>query len=284
MPNKFYTLITGASEGFGKALALECASRNMNLVLVALQGPELNCLENFIKRNYEVDVVCIAKDLCQDDACYEVFCEVQNLDLQVNMLLNNAGLGSTVYFEEGSPGFYEKQIKLNVLATTVITRHFLSMLKRNSPSYIMNVGSMASFFCLPKKMVYAATKSFVYTFSRTLRQEVKKDAVSVSVLCPGGMSTNLSLTLMIKSSNYFTRLTAMSPEIAAPIALDGLLRKKEVIIPGRLNNCLLVLYKLLPGWVKTLLMRRAMNGLNTQNRFSKYLPQPLPVLHSAQVA
>ena len=284
MPNKFYTLITGASEGFGKALALECASRNMNLVLVALQGPELNCLENFIKRNYEVDVVCIAKDLCQDDACYEVFCEVQNLDLQVNMLLNNAGLGSTVYFEEGSPQFYEKQIKLNVLATTVITRHFLSMLKRNSPSYIMNVGSMASFFCLPKKMVYAATKSFVYTFSRTLRQEVKKDAVSVSVLCPGGMSTNLSLTLMIKSSNYFTRLTAMSPEIAAPIALDGLLRKKEVIIPGRLNNCLLVLYKLLPGWVKTLLMRRAMNGLNTQNRFSKYLPQPLPVLHSAQVA
>lgn len=284
MPNKFYTLITGASEGFGKALALECASRNMNLVLVALQGPELNCLENFIKRNYEVDVVCIAKDLCQDDACYEVFCEVQNLDLQVNMLLNNAGLGSTVYFEEGSPQFYEKQIKLNVLATTVITRHFLSMLKRNSPSYIMNVGSMASFFCLPKKMVYAATKSFVYTFSRALRQEVKKDAVSVSVLCPGGMSTNLSLTLMIKSSNYFTRLTAMSPEIAAPIALDGLLRKKEVIIPGRLNNCLLVLYKLLPGWVKTLLMRRAMNGLNTQNRFSKYLPQPLPVLHSAQVA
>ena len=284
MPNKFYTLITGASEGFGKALALECASRNMNLVLVALQGPELNCLENFIKRNYEVDVVCIAKDLCQDDACYEVFCEVQNLDLQVNMLLNNAGLGSTVYFEEGSPQFYEKQIKLNVLATTVITRHFLSMLKRNSPSYIMNVGSMASFFCLPKKMVYAATKSFVYTFSRALRQEVKKDAVSVSVLCPGGMSTNLSLTLMIKSSNYFTRLTAMSPEIAAPIALDGLLRKKEVIIPGRLNNCLLVLYKLLPGWIKTLLMRRAMNGLNTQNRFSKYLPQPLPVLHSAQVA
>lgn len=284
MPNKFYTLITGASEGFGKALALECASRNMNLVLVALQGPELNCLENFIKRNYEVDVVCIAKDLCQDDACYEVFCEVQNLDLQVNMLLNNAGLGSTVYFEEGSPQFYEKQIKLNVLATTVITRHFLAMLKQNSPSYIMNVGSMASFFCLPKKMVYAATKSFVYTFSRALRQEVKKDAVSVSVLCPGGMSTNLSLTLMIKSSNYFTRLTAMSPEIAAPIALDGLLRKKEVIIPGRLNNCLLVLYKLLPGWVKTLLMRRAMNGLNTQNRFSKYLPQPLPVLHSAQVA
>ncbi len=284
MPDKFYTLITGASEGFGKALALECARRNMNLVLVALQGPELSFLEQFIKRNYSVDVVCIEKDLCRDDACCGVFCLVKKLGLQVNMLVNNAGLGSTVCFQDGSPLFYEKQIKLNVLATTVMTRHFLEMLKQNSPSHILNVGSMASFFCLPKKMVYAATKSFVYTFSRALRQEVKKDGVSVSVLCPGGMNTNLSLTLMIKSSNYFTRLTAMNPESAAPIALDGLLNKKEVIIPGRLNNCLLVVYKLLPGRVKTLLMRRAMKELNVENRFSQYLPQPLTILRCAQVA
>lgn len=281
MRNKYYTLITGASEGFGKALALECARRKMNLILVALQGPELCALENFIKKNYPVDVVAIEKDLCMEQACFEVFQTVEKQGLQVNMLLNNAGLGSTAYFRDGSPNFYEQQIKLNVAATTILTHHFLEMLKQNSPSYIMNVGSMAAFFCMPKKIVYAATKSFVYSFSCALRQEVKKDGISVSVLCPGGMSTNLPLTLMIKSSNYLSRLTAMCPEIAAPIAMDGLLHKKEVIIPGRLNNCLLMLYKVLPGFVKALLMRGAMKGLNLENRFSKYLPQPFPIRRAA---
>ncbi|MEI9944227.1 MAG: SDR family NAD(P)-dependent oxidoreductase [Chitinophagaceae bacterium] len=164
MHNNFYTLITGASEGFGKALAIECAQREMNLILVALPGPELHPLADFIRRNYCVDVVSIEKDLCEDESCSGLFNEINALKLRVNMLINNAGIGSTVPFADGNVSMYEKQIKLNVLATTLITRLFLGMLKQNSPSHILNVGSLASFFCLPKKQVYAATKSFVYLF------------------------------------------------------------------------------------------------------------------------
>src|SRR5215212_5642183 len=103
-----YTLITGASEGLGKALAIECARRQMNLILVALPGPELHSLSDFIRRNFSVDVVAIEKDLCRDESCVTLFNEVTALNLSVNMLINNAGIGSTVLFEEGTVSLYEK--------------------------------------------------------------------------------------------------------------------------------------------------------------------------------
>jgi len=275
MRNTCYTLITGASEGFGKALAIECARRNMNLILVALPGPELHSLTHFIERNYPVDVIAIEKDLCKDESCRELYTRVTELNLQVNMLINNAGIGSTVLFEEGSPGLYEKQIKLNVLATTLITRLFLKTLQRNSHSYILNVGSMASFFYLPKKQVYGATKSFIYFFSKSLRKELKKSNVHVSVLCPGGMNTNLALTLMNKTGNFLSRLSVMNPEDVVPVAIDGLLKGKEVIIPGKLNKFFMLLDKVLPEVIKKIITGQGMKKLNHSNSFSRYLSPAL---------
>lgn len=267
-----YTLITGASEGLGKALAIECACCKMNLILVALPGPELHSLADFISRKYFVGVLCIEKDLSSESACVELFNEVDALDLSVNMLINNAGIGSTVSFDEGSIHLFEKQIRLNVLATTLITRLFIDMLKGNSPSYILNVGSMASFFCLPKKPVYGATKSFIYSFSKTLRKELKKDKVNVSVLCPGGMNSNPAITLMARTGNLLTRLSIMNPEDVAPIALNGLLKKKEIIIPGRWNRIFLIWDKLLPGIIKEILTAKTMKKLNPDNPLVRYLP------------
>ncbi len=284
MTNNFYTLITGASEGFGKALAMECARRKMNLILVALPGPEIYMLAGFIKRNYSVDVISIEKDLCRDESCIQLFNEVSALKLPVNMLLNNAGIGSTVLFAEGSINLYEKQIKLNVLATTLITRLFINMLKQNSPSYILNVGSLASFFQLPKKHVYGATKSFIYYFSKSLRKELKKDNVYVSVLCPGGMNTNLAITLMNKTGHYLSRLSIMDPEQVVPVALDGLMRKKEVIIPGRLNQLFMLLDAILPRFIKRKITNYTMEKLNPDIGFVRSLPGPSTVPSSTQVA
>src|SRR5687768_9500443 len=115
MNNNYYTLITGASEGFGKAMAIECARRKMNLVLVALPGIELHNLAELIRQSYPVNVVCIEKDLCMDESCIELFNEVNGLGLKVNMLFNNAGIGSTGLFREGNIKVYESQIRLNVL-------------------------------------------------------------------------------------------------------------------------------------------------------------------------
>ncbi len=249
----------------------------MNLILVALPGPELHCLTAYIKRNYAVQIISIEKDLCKDESCNELFYEVTELNLRVNMLINNAGLGSTILFSEGSAALYERQIKLNVLATTLITRLFVEMLKRNGPSYILNVASMAAFFYLPKKLVYGATKSFIYSFSKCLNKELKRDNIHVSVLCPGSMNTNLSITLMNKTGNYLTRLSVMNPEEVVPIALDGLLKKKTVIIPGRLNRFYLILDTILPGFIKKIIINRSINRLNPNNKFINCLNTPISI-------
>lgn len=259
--NRYYSLITGASQGFGKVLAIECARLGMNLVLVSLPGNELHILASLIRSKYGVAVVCIEKDLCENESCANVFREVSNLGIQVNMLFNNAGVGDTGLFTEGSCSMYEKQIKLNVLATTLMTRHFVEMLKANSPSYILNVGSLASFFSLPNKQVYGATKSFVYYFSRCLRKELRGDKVYVSVLCPGGMNTNVRISLLIKKASYLTRLSCMEPESVVPAALHGLLRKQAVIIPGKLNRLFIILDTILPAFIKNTLLNNSLPRL-----------------------
>ena len=263
MSNKKYTLITGASEGFGKALAIECASRKMNLILVALPGPELYYLADFIKRNYKVDVVAFENDLTIEENCTLVFKQVMELGLAVNMLINNAGLGSTMLFSEGPISFYKKQIKLNILATTMLTHLFLDILKVNGPSFILNVGSLSSYFFLPKKQVYGATKSFIYCFSKSLNRELNKSEISVSVICPGNMNTNISVTQLLKTSNWLSRQSVMNPEDVAPHAINGLLNRKEVIIPGRLNKIFLLMNKLLPSFIKKILIGRQMKTVKS---------------------
>lgn len=263
MLNSNYCLITGASEGFGKALALECASRNMNLILVALPGPELHYLADFIKRNYKVEVMALEADLTAEESYYYIFDTVNKMKWQINMLINNAGIGNTQLFSDGSINFYQKQVKLNVMATTLLTHLFLDMLKNNGPAYILNVGSLCSFFFLAKKQVYGATKSFIYFFSKSLRRELENDNVHVSVICPGGMNTNASVTLLNRNCGWLCKLAVKNPEDVALIAIDGLLKGREVIIPGTVNKLFLLFNNLIPVSLKKMITNRQMKVLNS---------------------
>jgi short-subunit dehydrogenase len=265
MHNHFYTLITGASEGFGKALAIECASRKMNLILVALPDSELYSLAESIKQKYKVDVIAIEKDLIMEENCISVFKEVEELKLSVNMLINNVGISSTMFFSEGCISFYQKQVKLNVIATTLLTSLFLDMLKTNKPSHILNVGSLSSFFYLAKKQVYGATKSYIYSFSKSLRGELSSDGINVSVICPGGMNTNASVIMTNKSNNWLARQSIMNPEEVAPIAIKGLLNRKEIIIPGRMNKLFLIVDKLLPSFLIKMIANNHVNKFKSYN-------------------
>jgi len=137
------------------------------------------------------------------------------------------------------------------------------MLKNNGPAYILNVGSLCSFFYLAKKQVYGATKSFIYFFSKSLRRELEADNIQVSVICPGGMNTNASVTLVNKNCGWLARLAVMNPEDVACIAIDGLLKGKEVIIPGTVNKIFLLLNYLIPDFLKKLITNSQMQALNT---------------------
>jgi short-subunit dehydrogenase len=281
MENKLYTLITGASEGLGKRLAIECATRGMNLVLVALAGEALSGLGDFLKRTFDVEVKVFASDLSDESNCYHLFKEIDQQRLHINILINNAGIGGTAWFEDESAEQYASIIKLNVLATTLITRLFLKILEENTPSYILNTGSMAGFFHLPKKQVYCGTKSYVYSFSRSLQKELKRLNIHVSVLCPGGMNTSIGSILTNKSSPLMNRLSIMDPEDVAPLAIDGLLRRKKVIVPGLLNRWFLFMDKILPGFLKKLIMSKTTGKINPKLGYNIYYNTARPALVKA---
>jgi short-subunit dehydrogenase len=260
---KFYTLITGASDGFGKALAIECARRKMNLVLVALPGPELSNLAVFIQKNFLVDVKTFEKDLTNEADCYDLHLDTLFLDLHINILINNAGIGNTQMFTEASPEFLKRQIKLNVMAPTLLTSLFVPELKKYSPAYLLNIGSLSSFFYLPKKQVYGATKSFIYFFSKCLRHELKRENISVSVACPGGMNTNFSVSLINRTANGISRISILDPEKVAPIVIGKMLKGKAVIVPGKMNQLSMLLNKLLPSFIKNIVTAKLMNDLKS---------------------
>ena len=185
-----YTMITGASEGLGKALAIECAKRGMNLILVSLPGIELYQLASYIRRRYKVKVCEYETDISLEHNCLELWNTIKQHHLSINMLINNAGIGGTRQFDKTKIEVWQKHIQVNITGMVYLTHLLLPELKRHSRSYILNVSSLAVFFYLPGKQVYGATKSFIYFFSKSLRRELKKDGVQVSVLCPGGINSN----------------------------------------------------------------------------------------------
>lgn len=256
---KRYALITGASEGLGKFLTIECARKEMNLVLVALPGSGLKNLQNYIVTNFDVDVICIEMDLSEEKNCYQLYQQVKDRNISISVLINNAGIGGTFPFVEREAGYYSKVISLNVTTPTVLCRLFLPDLKQNNPSFIMNVSSLAGLFHLPNKQVYGGTKSYLLSFSKSLRRELKRDNVSVSVLCPGGMNTYWRLTMENRMmGTWISRQSVMEPSEVAAIGISKMFNKKELIITGFWNRCFIIWDRLFPKKIKERLMNYQM--------------------------
>ena len=280
MANEFYTLITGASDGFGKALALECASRKMNVILVSLPGTGLANLASLIEREFEVKAVYFEYDLTVNENYAQLFDSIDKNLLHVNILINNAGIGGTHFFTEKDLAFYRRQIELNVMAPTLLTHlfiHHLASHGHRGETHILNVSSLASFFTLPRKQVYGGTKSYLLAFSKSLRRELRHKKIYVSTICPGGMKTTAVQIMINTSGDHFSRWSAMDPEDVASIAIEQMLQKKEVIIPGNLNRLALVLDRILPGFIKSMITARLMKKLQPATFRPTVLPNRISI-------
>lgn len=264
-----YTLITGASEGLGKAFALQCAERRMNLVMLALPNSGLRKIAQFIRDNYSVAVYDYEVDLTDELTCREFIAELKANSIPINILINNAGMGGTSDFGEMPLEIYRKMIFLNVWATTYLTYELLPILSQHPQAYILNVSSMATFFHFPYKQVYGATKAYIYHFCRALQQELlHQKNISISIVCPGGINTTPALTRSNNSSGLLSRISILQPEEVAKIAIEQLFEKKLVIIPGKANKIYLLL-KYLPNYVLNRLSRSTMQKLKSNLKRQK---------------
>lgn len=254
--NKNYTLITGASMGIGRAFAIECASRGMNLLLVALQEPRLDETKEEVSSRYPVDVITYGIDLTGSSAIKTLFNYCLQQNIKVNILINNVGMGVGGRFENISPEIYLKMLNLNNHVMTMMTYYFLPMLKEAASGFILNMSSMEAILPLPYKSVYTGTKNYIYAFSLALREELSVSKVKVSVLCPGPVLTNQEGLKRINSHGKRAKLILLMPEEVAKIGIENLLKGKGVIVPGKISWTIVKLMKFCPTSLKMKMLQR----------------------------
>ena len=238
-------LITGASLGLGKAFAGECAARGMNLALVALPGSGLPELSRAIAREQGVRVGWLEADLTER-ATHERLVEmIRSEGLEVDFLVNNAGMGFIGPFLDSTIEQQEATIRLNTIALIRLTRLLIDEFRGREKAHILNVASLGAFFPMPTFSVYSATKSFVLSYSLALRQELA-GSVGVSVLCPNAIRTTTDVEDYLNRFGLASRLACLTPERIARIALDGVARDKAIIIPGFFNRTLAAVGRIVP--------------------------------------
>lgn len=251
--DKMYALVTGASQGLGKACVVELAKRGINTILVSLPGENLTELAQEIAMEYQVETAFYETDLSVGSNVLELAGWV-NRSYKVFLLINNAGKGGTQNFMEAGHEYLNRIIQLNVAATSLLTHQLLPNLIKQPQSYILNVSSLAAFSPVGYKTVYPASKSFVHSFSRGLNAELKGTNVFVSVVNPGAMKTNPEITVRVEKQGVLGRLILLDPQKAASKCIDRLFRKDSVIM---LNPFSWLILTLIPVWIKLPLMTSA---------------------------
>ena len=232
--NRQYALVTGASRGLGKDIALELARRDIPTILVGTNERVRSVCDEIVT-TYHVPSECYITDLTKRENVLKM-ADAINCQFEVFMLVNNAGVGGTKRFEDADVAYLENIIDLNVRCTALLTHELLPNLKRQQKSCILNVGSMAAFTPTGFKTVYPASKSFVLAFSLGLREELKGTSVSVSVASPGAMATNPEVTQRILNQGFFGKFTLKSTEAIAQKCVRQAFRGKRKIVINPLSQ------------------------------------------------
>jgi uncharacterized protein len=184
-----YTLITGASRGIGKELAVEAAKDGRNLILVAHQQHPLEHVAQLLTSEYGGAVEILVQDLRQPGSASAMYSELTGRGLQIDALINTAGLGDYGEFQTSDPQRLHDMLSVNMMALTELPRLLLPDLLQQTHARIMNVASVTGFLPGPFMSVYFATKHYVLAFSEGLREELGASSVVVTALCPPPVNT-----------------------------------------------------------------------------------------------
>lgn len=237
-----YTLITGASSGIGLEFAHQLAKKKQSLILVARSEDKLQSTANELRDKYQVKVEIIALDLANNDSAEKLYEECKTRQLDVNFLINDAGVGLIGKFDNFAISDIERMLTLNVLTLTKLCYLFLPDLRR-SKGTIINLASQVAFAPSPYMTAYAATKAYVLNFSLGLRVE-EKEGVKILALCPGPTHTK-----------FFEKTEASSDDInfkfrpakdVVDQALSALKSNKAVTLVGWENKVMTFLLRFIP--------------------------------------
>ncbi len=239
-------LITGAAGGLGKAFAAECAARGWDLFLTDLSPEALDALAAGMERQFGVTVRTHACDLTDPAARAALWARIARLGVRFHGLINVAGLDHEGPFEERRVEELHTILRLNLEATVEMTRRVLGHRDPAAPLRIITVSSLAAFYPMPVKAVYAASKRFLLDWSLALRQELRPSNVTVTVLCPAGMRTHAACIRAIAAQGVMGEVTTLDVGFIAARTLDHALAGRAIYIPGLVNRALRALGGLVP--------------------------------------
>lgn len=260
MNEEYYVLITGASQGIGKAFAYEMAGRRQNLIINALPGEGLQSLRDEIIRTFKVKVFCFENDLTDKDGPKQLYDFIKHQSLKVNFLINNAGIGLDGRIENHTPACIDTMLFLNIRAATLLVSFLTRELKQAPESYILNVSSFGSYLPVPFKSVYLSSKSYIYFFTRSLQEEFKETRVKACVVLPGPVKTNKKVIERINASGFIGKTTALTPEEFVKSTIRKVLKGKEIIIEGRLNSIIFSIATITPEGILLNLLKRVFSN------------------------
>jgi uncharacterized protein len=248
-------LITGSANGIGYQLARIFASKNYNLVLVDRDAENLRKIVIDFEKKFGISVKPIIKDLSVSTSPQEIFTELQEAGIKINILVNNAGFGTYGLFNETNLNTELEMLQVNLVCLTHLTKLFLKEMVKEGQGKILNVSSAAAFQPGPLMAVYFATKAYVLSFSEAIANELEGTGVTVTVLCPGSTISAFHERTGMADSKLLKGKKMMDAQTVAQMGYDALMAGKTIIIPGFMNKLMSKCVRFIPRKIVTKIVR-----------------------------
>ena len=248
-------LVTGASTGIGNELSRLLAQDGYNLVLIARNEEKLKKLSTELEEKYNIFAKVIVKDLSSPNSPQEIFKETQEQELNISVLINNAGYGSFGEFLDLQIENEINMLQVNILSLTNLTYLYGKEMIKMGSGKILNVSSTAAFQPGPLMTVYYASKAYVLHFSEALANELKNKNITVTTLCPGPTKTNFQQRAEMLESKLVNGKRIMNAALVAAGGYKGMKAGRTLVIPGIQNKMLSIGVKLLPRGIVTRFVR-----------------------------
>jgi uncharacterized protein len=238
-----WALVTGASSGIGRALALEFAQGGYNVLLTARNEAALNHVAGECAKRFRVQAEVVPADLSRPESIDQLVTVLSSKDHSFDVLVNNAGFGIQGQFSGTDIDKELELLNVQLGAALRLTKAVLPGMLSQRSGKILNVGSVYSFAPVPLQAVYSACKAFLLSFSTSLQNELKGTGITITVFCPGITQTEFRSRAGISERHKDSGITA---EAAARIAYAATIRGKPVVVPGVVNRIFVLLSRLLP--------------------------------------
>ncbi len=262
--DKNYVLITGGTSGIGLELARLFASDGYNLILVARNESELTSAANELQQ-HGVDVLTISKDLFQPDNAFQLYEEIQSRNLNVEILVNDAGQGVYGEFVDTDIQREINIINLNIVSLVILTKQFLKAMVQNGRGKILNLASIAGKVPGPLQSVYHATKAFVFSFTEAIRNELKGSGITVTALLPGATDTDFFNKADMQDAKIVQEGKLTPPSEVAKDGYEALMAGKDKVISGFMNKVQVAMSNILPDEQITDMMHKQQKPVSQED-------------------